>query len=313
MDRAISFSFIMPAFKSEYLYEAIDSILKQSYSIFEVIIINDASPENIKEIVNQFKDERILYKENETNIGGKDLVANWNHCIQYAHNDYIILATDDDTFESSFLSEAIKLIKKYPHVNLIRSGVKKIDTNNNILDIEFPLKEFMTSWEFALCWAKGQTISCVSNYIFNKEALLSRGGFISFPHAHFSDDATALAMASEGVANISSNCMNFRMSTQNLSNQGNYLIALQQIKATDEFMSWYLSYIKEINITPDDFFEKACYGGCKNKYTYLVERLISKVPIFRVVTVIKTIFALKHLFKREKIRLLVNYLINKLT
>lgn len=312
MDRVISFSFIMPAFKSEYLYEAIDSILKQSYSSFELVIINDSSPENLKEIVNQFHDERILYKENKTNIGGKDLVANWNHCIKFAKNDYVILATDDDTYEPNFLSEALKLIKAYPHANLIRSGVKKIAQNNQILDIEFPLKEFMTNWEFALCWAKGLTISCVSNYIFNKKTLLSRGGFISFPHAHFSDDATAIAMACEGVANIPANCMNFRMSNFNLSNQGNIKIVLQQIKATEEYMSWYLSYIKEINNVPGDFFEKACYGGCKSKYMYLIERLISKIPITRIIIVIKTIFSLKHLFKTEKIRLFLFYLINKL-
>ena len=313
MDRVISFSFIMPAFKSEYLYEAIDSILKQSYNIFELVVINDASPENLKEIVDQFHDERILYKENETNIGGKDLVVNWNHCIQYAKNDYVILATDDDTFEPDFLSEAIKLIKKYPHANLIRSGVKKIGERNQILDIEFPLKEFMSNWEFALCWAKGQMISCVSNYIFKKDTLLSKGGFISFPHAHFSDDATALSMADKGVANISTNCMNFRMSSMNLSNQGNFLIALQQIKATDDYMSWYLSYINKINITPGDFFERACYGGCKSKYIYLVEKLISKVPITKIIIVIKTIFSLKHLFKAERIRLFLLYLINKLS
>lgn len=313
MNSAISFSFVMPAFKSEFLSKAIDSILRQSYSVFELIIINDASPENIQEIVDQFHDDRIIYKENEKNIGGRDLVSNWNHCIQYAKNDYLILATDDDTFEPDFLSEAIRLIEKYPHTNLIRSGVKKIDEKDQILDIEFPLKEFMTSWEFALCWAKGQTISCVSNYIFKKEALLSKGGFIFFPHAHFSDDATALAMSEQGVANIPANCMNFRMSSINLSNQGNYQLALQQIQATDEYMGWYLSYIKKLDVIPGDFFERACYGGCKNKYINLIENLIAKVPITKIHIAVKTIFSLKRLFKKEKIRLFLFYLINKLS
>ena len=77
MNKTISFSFVMPAYKSQFLSKAIESILKQTYSVFELIIINDASPESLKEIVNQFHDERIRYEENKENIGGTDLVANW--------------------------------------------------------------------------------------------------------------------------------------------------------------------------------------------------------------------------------------------
>lgn len=312
MNKTISFSFVMPAYKSQFLSKAIESILKQTYNNFELIIINDASPENIQGIVNQFHDERIRYEENKENIGGTDLVANWNHCIHFAKNDYLILATDDDSYEPVFLSEAVRLIEKYPNTNLIRSGVKKIDENDKLLDIELPLKEYMLCWEFALCWAKDHMISCVSNYIFQKDALLSKGGFIAFPHAHFSDDATALAMSDHGIANIQQNCMSFRMSSINLSNQGNYKLAIEQTRATDKFMSWYLSFTKQIDGIHDDFFERACYGGCKSKYLYLMERLVSKIPITKFHIVIKTIFSLKHLFKKEKMHLLLSYFINKI-
>ena len=71
-----TFSFIMPAYKAKFLHKAIDSILKQTFHDFELVIVNDASPEQIKNIVNQFPDKRVRYEENKTNIGGKDLVAN---------------------------------------------------------------------------------------------------------------------------------------------------------------------------------------------------------------------------------------------
>ena len=59
MYETINFSFIMPAFKAKYLYQAIDSILNQSYRHFELIIVNDASPENLNDIVNQCKKNNI--------------------------------------------------------------------------------------------------------------------------------------------------------------------------------------------------------------------------------------------------------------
>ena len=309
MNESISFSFIMPAYKASFIHLAIESILNQSYRDFELIIVNDASPEDLKEIVDSYTDSRVIYKENVTNIGGTDLVANWNHCIKFAHNDYIVLATDDDTYEPDFLFEATEQIKKYPSVNLIRSGVKKIGEEGQVLDIEFPLKEYMTSREFTLCWAKGHTISCVSNYIFKKEALFAMEGFISFPHAHFSDDATALALSNNGVANISKNCMNFRVSDINLSNQGNYKVAIQQIHSTDMFMSWFLTHVEKIDTIKGDFFERACYGGCKNKCITLIEKLIIKIPKRRIYKVIRLVFSLNHLFKKEKARIIINYIL----
>ena len=312
MSESVSFSFIMPAYKAKFLHLSIESILMQSYRNFELIIVDDASPENLKKIVDQFSDNRIIYKCNERNIGGTDLVSNWNHCIQLAKFDYIILATDDDTFEPDFLTEAIKLIKKYPNVNLIRSGVKKIGEQGQVLDIEFPLKEYLNSREFTLCWAKGYTISCVSNYIFKRKTLIERKGFISFPHAHFSDDATAFAMSDLGIACIPKNCMNFRVSNINLSNHKNYKVAIKQIHATDIFFSWYLKYVSKLNTTPDTFFERVCYGGGKSKYLTLVEKLVSKVPVKKAYLAINTILKLRHIFKNEKAKLILHYFMNKI-
>lgn len=75
------YSFVIPAYKSSFLKEAIDSILAQTYTNFELIIVNDASPEDIESIVNSYEDYRIRYYVNSENIGGKNLVAQWNKSI----------------------------------------------------------------------------------------------------------------------------------------------------------------------------------------------------------------------------------------
>lgn len=307
-----AFSFVMPAYKAEYLSKAIDSILNQSYRNFELIIVNDASPENLERIIAGFEDERIHYQENTHNIGGKDLVKNWNHCISLAKNDYIILATDDDMFEADYLADAAKLIEKHPEVNIIRSGVKKIDEHENIIDFEFPTKEYLTYQEFALFYAKGGTISCVSNYIFKREALIKAGGFISFPRAHYSDDATALALSKKGVGMIAANNFNFRVSNINLSNRNDLKIVKEQLRATTLYMEWYLNHIKEINVTSDNYLERACYGGYKSRYIAMNEKLLSKIPFSKLFFVIHHIFSNKYLFRKEKYRLLFAFIINQL-
>lgn len=312
MDDKIAFSFVMPAYKRQFLYMAIDSILKQSYQDFEVVIINDESPEGLDEVVQRFHDNRIRYEANHTNIGRKDLVANWNHCIQFAKCNYIILATDDDMFGPEFLQEAVRLINKYPNVDIIRSGVQKIDEKGKVLDIEFPFKEHMTNREFTLQYAKGGMISCVSNYIYRREALNNIGGFISFPRAHYSDDATALALSSNGVACMNTNNFKFRVSSINLSNRNDLTIVKEQLKATEQYMGWYLSHVKKLDTNPGDFFERASYGGYKSRYIYMIGILTSKIPLSRIHIAFQAIFGNKYLFKKEKYKIFSNYLIEQL-
>ena len=299
----------MPAYKARFLPKAINSILKQDYNSYELIIVNDASPENLRKIVNEFQDDRIQYKENTHNIGGKDLVKNWNLCVSLAKNDYIILSTDDDIFDPCFLSNATKLIEKYPNVDILRSGVEKIDEYDNVIDFEFPLKEFMTAKEFMLYYAKGGTISCVSNYIIKKTSLDSFGGFIPFPRAHYSDDATALALSKKGIACMPTNSFKFRVSNINLSNRHDLVIVKEQLKATEQYMGWYINHIKEIGISSGSFFEKACYGGYKFRYLAMIDNLILKIPFTKIHIVIYYIIHNKYMFGKEKIKMLFSYLI----
>ena len=58
----------IPAYKATYLKEAIDSVLNQTYTKFELIIVNDKSPENIEEIISTYNDKRIRYYKNEDNL-----------------------------------------------------------------------------------------------------------------------------------------------------------------------------------------------------------------------------------------------------
>ena len=48
------FSFVLPAWKGKYLRESVSSILAQTYTDFELVIVDDCSPENLKEIVSSF-------------------------------------------------------------------------------------------------------------------------------------------------------------------------------------------------------------------------------------------------------------------
>ena len=87
----MKFTVAIPAYKGKFLKECIESVLAQSYKDFELIVVDDASPDNLAEIAASFDDPRLSYHRNKTNCGAVDVVDNWNKCLAMAKGEYICL------------------------------------------------------------------------------------------------------------------------------------------------------------------------------------------------------------------------------
>ena len=125
------YSILIPAFKAKYLSATINSCLCQSYSNFEIIIVDDASPEDILGVVKSFNDERIHYYRNKANCGAVNVVDNWNICLDYANGDYVICMGDDDLLASCCLEDYNSIINKYPGLNVYHTRTLLIDDSSN--------------------------------------------------------------------------------------------------------------------------------------------------------------------------------------
>ncbi|MCI7555647.1 MAG: glycosyltransferase [Bacteroidales bacterium] len=215
------YSFVMPAYKSQFLKESIDSILAQSYKDFELIIVDDASPDDIAGVVSSYDDARIRYYRNEENIGGTNLVSQWNHSVEYAQGDWIILATDDDIYENAFLETADRLLNKYPNVDIFRGRIASFNSSSpdSLLYAECCLPEHTCLEEFYYYHFHG-IHGGIPQYVFRKSALESIGGFVDFPKAIGSDDATAILIAKNGIVCSGEFLVRFRVSKINISSEG---------------------------------------------------------------------------------------------
>lgn len=100
-------SIIIPVYNSEeYLNKCIDSLLKQSYKNLEIIIVNDGSPKNCKEIAEEYKkkDSRVKYVEHEKNKGlFQARITGFEH----STGDYISFIDADDYISNDFYRELI--------------------------------------------------------------------------------------------------------------------------------------------------------------------------------------------------------------
>lgn len=251
------YSFVLPAYKATFLRESIDSILNQTYKDFELIIVNDASPEDLTSIVNSYSDDRIQYYVNDKNVGGTDLVAQWNHCITYATGEYLILASDDDVYHPDYLEKMDVLVDKYPDVNVFRSRVQHMNADGYIRGESEVLDEYLSYVDFLFAMHQGMICSGLAYHIFKREELLNIGGFVNFPSAWIADDATVISLAKNGVVFHKEALFAFRTSEINISSKiNNSKMLSDKLSAAEKAFNWYTCKLKEINPVEKEEREK---------------------------------------------------------
>lgn len=101
--------------------EAIDSILNQTFTDFEFIIVNDCSTDNSAEIINSYTDNRIKLLTNETNLG---LAASLNVGLKEAKGEYIVRMDSDDISLPNRLQTQVDFMDAHPNIGVCGGWIK---------------------------------------------------------------------------------------------------------------------------------------------------------------------------------------------
>lgn len=134
-------SVIMPVFNVEkYVGEAIESVLKQTYTDFELLLIDDHSTDTSKKICEEYKekDSRIVLLENNSECHGPGPTRNIG--IDYATGEYIYFMDSDDWVESKLLESAVNCILK-TKADIVEFGVK-YERSTKIVSSEYCRRDF---------------------------------------------------------------------------------------------------------------------------------------------------------------------------
>lgn len=132
MQQAPLISVIIPNYNhSSYLVQRIDSVLKQTFTNFEVILLDDCSTDNSPSILQSYSNHPavaalILNKENTGNT-----FKQWERGISMAKGEYIWVAESDDYCDETFLERVSETIKAHPDAVVIRTGSHMTDENGN--------------------------------------------------------------------------------------------------------------------------------------------------------------------------------------
>lgn len=119
-------SVVMPVFNGEsYVREAIQSVLNQTYTNFEFIIMNDGSTDTSEIIIRSFKDERIKLINNPVNLG---LVKTLNLAISHCKGEFIARFDSDDICTQNRLEKQLKQFSKSSTLDVVGSTANIIDS-----------------------------------------------------------------------------------------------------------------------------------------------------------------------------------------
>ncbi|PKB17461.1 glycosyltransferase [Flavobacterium sp. 5] len=113
--------------RREYLENAIQSVVNQSYTNIEIVVIDDGSDDNYAEaICNKYSNCTYFYKENE------GLSSARNYGIYLSKGEYIAFLDDDDFWESSKIDKQIKVFLENPEIDCVHSSAAVIDEKGQL-------------------------------------------------------------------------------------------------------------------------------------------------------------------------------------
>lgn len=238
----VFFSIAIPAFKQTYLKECIDSIISQSFKDFELIIVNDASPEDLDSVVNLYNDSKIRYYKNEVNFGAENVVDNWNKCLSLAKGKYFVLMGDDDVLEPNYFEVFFNLIKENPTLDVYHCRAYIINEHSEKVSVVPSWPEYESVYENMWHRMTSKRLQYISDFVYRTSHLNEMKGFHKFPLAWASDDVTAyIAAGKKGIAHTNTPLFNYRRSSLTISSSGNVDLKMDAI---DQMNNWFLQYLK---------------------------------------------------------------------
>lgn len=163
-------SICIPTFNgAQFIHEAMNSAISQTYPNLEIVVSDDASTDNTLKIIETFKAKTtipiFIYHHEHKNIG-----ANWNNCIKHANGEFIKFLFQDDVFLPNCIEEMIAILVKDDTLGLVATKRDFIIENPSKFTEEW-VKTFKNlQYKLDLDYSKGYAI--IDNSLFNDKAFL---------------------------------------------------------------------------------------------------------------------------------------------
>lgn len=244
---------VIPAYKVTFLSEVLDSIAAQTCQDFTLYVGDDCSPSDIKSVVDGYRDSvNLVYQRFEENLGGHDLVAQWERCIAMSNDEpYIWLFSDDDVMEPNCVEELLKKIDETKSsYDLYHFDIDIVDEFGRQIGRQPDFPSVISSYDYYKGKSSDKYASYAVEFVFSRRIYNHCNGFKSFDLAWGSDVATwCMFSKNKGICSIRNARVHWRQSSENITPDYTLSIAERKIAAHTKFFCWaYRFFHEEDNI-----------------------------------------------------------------
>lgn len=199
-------SVVMPVYNAQqYLAEAVESILNQTFTDFEFIIIDDCSTDNSATIINSYGDARIRFYKNETNLG---ISKTLNRGIELSNAEWIARMDADDISYPARFQRQYNFILANPDGALFSCLVRVIDQQGSIVRQDVFRSEYYYYNLTFICWIYHPTV------VYKKSAV-QEVGMYTVPYAEDFELFWQLSRKYK-MYNLSEVLLDYRVTAQSL-------------------------------------------------------------------------------------------------
>jgi glycosyltransferase involved in cell wall biosynthesis len=263
MNKEVKVSIILPTYNgSKYIKVAIESVLTQTFTLWELIVIDDGSNDNTEETINVYtlKDKRIIYLKNENNLG---IQKTLNKGLKEAKGKYIARIDDDDEWiDKDKLEKQVDFLENNPSYVLVGTGV--IVINEESLE----LFRYLLPKDDKSIRNKILSKNCFihSSVVFKKDSALIFGGYNeSNDTKHIEDYDLWLKLGTVGkLSNLPIYAVKFTIRDDSISSTNKIGQFEKNINLLKRYKNKYPNYKVSM---------------IKSNIRFLIYKLISKLPI----------------------------------
>jgi glycosyltransferase involved in cell wall biosynthesis len=308
-----SLAIIIPAYKAAFLEACLASIAAQTNKNFHLYIGDDASPEALYQIIEEFEPLiPISYHRFEENLGSTSLTRQWERCIALSKNEsYIWLFSDDDIMPADAVERFYLTLQQTKAIfSLYRFKLALIDKTGTVIYKNREIPEIETNLDFSLRHLGESFHSSVVEFIFKREAYNKFGGFVEFPLAWCSDDATwAKLSMDKGIYTIHGEPIYWR-TFDSINISSSKLYSDEKFYSSIKYLEWLIIfYNSEFKLT---HFKKAVFLYLKKVIQYMLFSKVTGNQYLRIFGFLKNHYGFIYAFISVNRLILFLYLFNPL-
>ena len=249
MTNGTNLAIVIPAYKIDFFEDVLRSLSLQTCRNFNVYVGIDASPYDFESVIERFSDKLNLKTQRfKENLGGRDLVGQWNRCLAMTGGEeWVWLFSDDDIMEPNCVEFFYKQIEKKESIDIYHFNVDIIDNKGTVINNSKAFPEVISGIDYLRLKNASKLNSFVVEFIFKRSVFEKLGGFQKFDMAWGSDVATWAKIGREkGIKTIPGVKVLWRSSGINITTTISKEIIIRKLSANVDYYRWCKENFSEI-------------------------------------------------------------------